>query len=241
MPPTPPLAGDKPQPYISLSTLGRRCSGDGGWCRRPAPEFIPDRSPGHAFLPMTRAGSGGIREKAAGTRQVGHPTPGWGQAPALHFSFDPGPSLFGRRWLVSPAGAGIHPGSESGTCVPTNDQSGKWWDSREGCRHPPGWPPHPWLGTSPSPTFLCSDSRREPAIPDQSPGHAFAPTTLTRLVHIGLNSYDRSDCLTGGGAVITLRTVLRFPNLDTGEASRTNHEWPILRKNSTNQAKLLRR
>ena len=98
-----------------------------------------------------------------------------------------------------------------------------------------------WLGTSPRPTFLCSDSRRAPAIPDQSPGHAFAPTTLTRLVHIGLNSYDRCDCLTGGGAVITLRTVLRFPNLDTGEASRTNHEWPILRKNSTNQAKLLRR
>ncbi len=32
----PPLAGDKPQPYISLSTLGCRCSGDGGWCRRPA-------------------------------------------------------------------------------------------------------------------------------------------------------------------------------------------------------------
>ena len=169
----PPRAGDKPQRYISLSTLGCRCSGDGGWCRRPAPEFIPDRSPGHA--------------------------------------------------------------------LPTNDQSGKWWDSREGCRHPPGWPPHPWLGTSPSPTFLCSDSRREPAIPDQSPGHAFAPTTLTRLVHMGLNSYDRCACLTGGGAVITLRTVLRFPNLDTGEASRTNHEWPILRKNSTNQAKLLRR
>ena len=173
VPPTPPLAGDKPQPYISLSTLGCRCSGDGGWCR--------------------------------------------------------------------PAGAGIHPGSESGTCLPTNDQSGKWWDSREGCRHPPGWPRLPGLGTSPSPTFLCSDSRREPAIPDQSPGHAFAPSTLTRLVHIGLNSYDRCACLTAGGAVITLRTVLRFLNLDTGEASRTNREWPILRKNSTNQAKRLRR
>ncbi len=49
-----------------------------------------------------------------------HPTPGWGQAPALHFSFDPGLSLFGRRWLVSPAGAGIDPGSESGTCFRTN-------------------------------------------------------------------------------------------------------------------------
>ena len=57
--------------------------GDGGRCRRPAPEFIPDQSPGHAFLPMTRAGSGGIREKAAGTRQVGRASPRWGQAPAL--------------------------------------------------------------------------------------------------------------------------------------------------------------
>ncbi len=37
-----------------------------------------------------------------------HPTPSWGQAPALHFSCDPRLSLFGRRWLVSPAGAGVH-------------------------------------------------------------------------------------------------------------------------------------
>ena len=48
-----------------------------------------------------------------------HPAPSWGQAPALHFSCDPGLSLFGRRWLVSPAGAGIHPGSDSGTCFRT--------------------------------------------------------------------------------------------------------------------------
>ncbi len=53
VPRTPPLAGDKPQRYISLATLGCRCSGDGGWCRRPVPEFIPDRSPGHAFVLMT--------------------------------------------------------------------------------------------------------------------------------------------------------------------------------------------
>ena len=32
-----PLAGDKPQPYISPSTLGCRCSGHSGWCRRPVP------------------------------------------------------------------------------------------------------------------------------------------------------------------------------------------------------------
>ena len=49
--PHPTPAGDKPQRYISLGTLGSRCSGDGGWRRRPAPELIPDRSPGHAFLP----------------------------------------------------------------------------------------------------------------------------------------------------------------------------------------------
>ena len=36
-PPTPPLAGDKPQRYISPLTLGCRCSGDGGWCRRLVP------------------------------------------------------------------------------------------------------------------------------------------------------------------------------------------------------------
>ena len=49
-----------------------------------------------------------------------HPDPSGGQAPALHLSWDPGLSLFGRRWLVSPAGAGIDPGSESGTCFRTN-------------------------------------------------------------------------------------------------------------------------
>ena len=30
-----------------------------------------------------------------------HPIPSWGQAPALHFSFDPGLWLFGRRWLAA--------------------------------------------------------------------------------------------------------------------------------------------
>ena len=59
--------------------------------------------------------------EGSGVVRAPHPSPGWGQAPALHFSFDPGLSLFGRRWLVSTAGAGIHPGSESGTCLRTND------------------------------------------------------------------------------------------------------------------------
>ena len=59
--------------------------------------------------------------EGSGVAWATHPAPSWGQAPALHFSCDPGLSLFGRRWLVSPAGAGIHPGSESGTCFRTND------------------------------------------------------------------------------------------------------------------------
>ena len=54
-PPTRPLAGEKPQRYISPAALGCRCSGDGGWCRRPVPGSIPDRSPGHAFLPIAHA------------------------------------------------------------------------------------------------------------------------------------------------------------------------------------------
>ena len=62
---------------------------------------------------------GGVRVSLAAPVPL-HPTPGWGQAPALHFPCDPGLSLFGRRWLVSPAGAGIDPGSESGTCFRTN-------------------------------------------------------------------------------------------------------------------------
>ena len=53
------LAGYKPQRYISPSTLGCRCSGDGGWCRRPMPESIPDRSPGHAFVPICNYASPG--------------------------------------------------------------------------------------------------------------------------------------------------------------------------------------
>ena len=48
--------GQAPALHFSLATLGCRCSGDGGWCRRPAPESIPDRSPGHAFAPIAHAG-----------------------------------------------------------------------------------------------------------------------------------------------------------------------------------------
>ncbi len=53
--PTRPLAGEKPQRYISPAALGCRCSGDGGWCRRPVPGSIPDPSPGHAFVPIAHA------------------------------------------------------------------------------------------------------------------------------------------------------------------------------------------
>ena len=41
-----------------------------------------------------------------GVVRAPYPSPSWGQAPALHFSFGPRLSLFGRRWLVPPAGAG---------------------------------------------------------------------------------------------------------------------------------------
>ena len=60
---------------------------------------------------------------------------GWGKVPALHLSFDPRLSLFGRRRLVSPAGAGIHPGSESGTCFRTKTGGGL------ASPHPPGFRP----------------------------------------------------------------------------------------------------
>ena len=53
---SPPLAGGESQRYISPSTLGGRCLGDGGWCRRPVPESSPDWSPGHAFLPIAHPG-----------------------------------------------------------------------------------------------------------------------------------------------------------------------------------------
>ena len=130
---TPPLAGDKPQRYWKQLFSYQ--------------SFMPAAAGTPRYENWVHWLMEGFR-----CRLCPPPTPGWGQAPALHFSFDPGLSLFGRRWSVSPAGAGIHPGSESGTCFPTNDQSGKWWDSREGCRHPPGWPRLPALGTSPSAT-----------------------------------------------------------------------------------------
>ena len=49
---------------------------------------------------MKLAGCRSVQPRRAGRRAIG-----WGQAPALHLSFDPRLSLFGRRWLVSPAGA----------------------------------------------------------------------------------------------------------------------------------------
>ena len=38
------------------ATLGCRCSGDGGWCRRPVAELIPDRSPGWRTCFPTNSG-----------------------------------------------------------------------------------------------------------------------------------------------------------------------------------------
>ena len=66
---------------------------------------------------LSRQGRGGTPFGLAGHRWLG-------TSPALHLSFDPRLSLFGRRRLVSPAGAGIHPGSESGTCFRTKTGGG---------------------------------------------------------------------------------------------------------------------
>ena len=94
--------------------------------------------------------------EGSGVVRATHPTPSWGQAPALHFFCGPGVSLFGRRWLVSPASAGIHPGSESGTCFTyqspmpaaagTPRYENKTWSLEVfGC----GWcHPSPWIPAS---------------------------------------------------------------------------------------------
>ena len=66
---------------------------------------------------LSRQGRGGTPFGLAGHRWLG-------TSPALHLSFDPRLSLFGRRRLVSPAGAGIDPGSESGTCFRTKTGGG---------------------------------------------------------------------------------------------------------------------
>ena len=59
--------------------------------------------------------------KGSGVVCATHPTPSWGQAPALHSSFDPGLSLLGDGgWCRRPAPGFNHPGSESGTCFRTN-------------------------------------------------------------------------------------------------------------------------
>ena len=55
------LAGDKPQRYISPSTLGCGCSGDGGWCRRPGGHD----DPASADSPL--------QEILAGVAGAGHP------------------------------------------------------------------------------------------------------------------------------------------------------------------------
>ena len=129
--------GRAPALHFSLSALGCRCLGDGGWCRRPAPELIPDRSPGHAFVPIVYAGwcpgHQGMKSRSCGlVQRIGtadsatpHPDPCGGQAPALHILIPP--SATGLQvGTFRPWRAGIevdwraHPGSESGTCFRTN-------------------------------------------------------------------------------------------------------------------------
>ncbi len=114
MPRTPPLAGDKPQRYISLR--GCRCSGDGGVSPAGA-ESIPDRSPGHAFVLIALpAGAGTPRcenwmhwlMEGSGVVCATHPAPSWGQAPALHFLLRPS-AVVVRATVVSVAGRRRNP------------------------------------------------------------------------------------------------------------------------------------
>ncbi len=87
--------------------------------------------------------------------RLGH---GWGQTPALHFSCDAGLSLLGRRWLVSPAGAGIDPGSESGTCFRANRLC-RQGPAHQGMKKGSGvvcaTPPAPSWGRAPALHFSC--------------------------------------------------------------------------------------
>ncbi len=76
----------------------------------------------------------------------------WGQAPALHFSWGPGLSLFGRRRLVSPAGAGIHSPTNRSCRMPPAHQGmkmtlGRWRSLGVIGATPPLWIPAPYRGT----------------------------------------------------------------------------------------------
>ena len=129
------------------------------WRRAPVQKSIPDRGPGHAFVPMAHAGCRRHTKVSKLGALVGgrvrcrlchapHPDPCGGQAPALHFLIPP--STIGLQFgTFRPWRAGIevdwraHPGSESGTCFRTNRP----------CRRAPahqgtkigGAPAFPWI------------------------------------------------------------------------------------------------
>ena len=126
-----PSWGQAPALHSSFDP-GLSLLGDGGWCRRPAPGFIhPGSESGTCFRTNRSCRLAPAHQgmkigcigwwKGSGVVCATHPTPSWGQAPALHSSFDPGLSLLGDGgWCRRPAPGFIHPGSESGTCFRTN-------------------------------------------------------------------------------------------------------------------------
>ena len=146
-----------------------------GWGQAPALHFSvdPRQVPAHQGMKIGCMG----RWKGSGVASAPHRSPGWGQAPALHFSVDPRqvPAHQGMkigcmgRWKGSGVASAPHRSPGWGqapryispltlrcrhTTVPlAGDENWVHW-SMEGfrCRLCP--PPLPWLGTSPSPTFL---------------------------------------------------------------------------------------
>ena len=101
------------RPRKRMKMVGRRAVRQGGLAAGPL--ALRTRAGIYSPSPQSSAVKGEEEHHSGWPSIVG-----CGQAPALHLSFDPRLSLFGRRRLVSPAGAGMHPGSESGTCFPTN-------------------------------------------------------------------------------------------------------------------------
>ena len=105
VPRTPPLAGDKPQPYIFLAGAGT--PGYENWVHwlmggsvssvPRTPPLAGDKPQPYIFL-STRgvAGAPGCENRVhwlmggSGVVRATHPAPGGGQAPALRFSIDAG-------------------------------------------------------------------------------------------------------------------------------------------------------
>ena len=130
-PPPHPWLGTSPSPtFLScdpgLSVVRATVVGVAGRRRNPSRIGVRDMPSYQSLMPAvagTPRYQNCVHRSIEGfrCRLCPRPAPWLGTSPSPTFlSCDPGLSLFGRRWLVSPAGAGIDPGSESGTCLRTN-------------------------------------------------------------------------------------------------------------------------